>query len=378
MLLLGGFDFFMEKTIKTTGNVSRETFTHPFSKRFWQLSASEFKSIKMLVLAAIIIALRVVIKSFKIPIAPPLLYLGFDFMVNSLGSMIYGPIMALAVGAVSDTLGAIIFPIGDYFFPFIIVEMMSGFIFGMFLYRQKLSVWRIILSRLAVVIICNFIINPIIMTWYNKVYYLGAYEFITIARVAKNAAMFPIECVILVFWLGALSSALYSLGYTHFKPKKMEIKAKHIIALVLALLISAAAIIGYVFWKNGADAKKAVKKAFAGNENVTVEAVREKGDDGSTYKCTIISEDGKELVLHYNPTTKVISERSSDILEAVAKETGVDEAELSVSNITFIFAAEGSEKPYGFIYTFSDKDIEKLNISFRQIAFDGFDFYYDG
>lgn len=371
MLLLGGFDFFMEKTMKTTGN---ETFTHPFSKRFWQLSASEFKSIKMLTFAAIIIALRVVIKSFKIPIAPPLLYLGFDFLVNSLGSMIYGPIMALAVGAVSDTLGAIIFPIGDYFFPFIIVEMMSGFIFGLFLYRQKLSVRRIILSRLAVVIVCNFIINPIIMTWYNKVFLLGAYEFITIARVAKNAAMFPIECVVLVFWLGALSNALYSLGYTHFKPKKMEIKAKHIIVLVLALIISAAAIIGYVFWKNGVDAEKAIRKAFAGDETVTVEVAWEKGDDGSEYKGTIISEDGRRMELHYDSDTKTITERSSDILEAVALETGVDVSALSPGNITFIFASLGSSKPYGFIYTFSDDELQKLNISYNQVIFDGFAF----
>lgn len=367
----------MENAIKTKGNVSNETFTHPFSKRFWQLSALEFKNIKMLVFAAIIIAIRVVIKSLRIPIAPPLIYLGLDFMINSLGSMIYGPIMALAVGAVSDTLGAVIFPVGDYFFPFIMVEMMSGFIFGLFLYRQKLSVPRIILSRLAVVVICNFIVNPLIMTWYNKVFYLGSYEFITIARVAKNAAMFPVECVILVLWLGALNSALYSLGYTHFKPEKMKIKAKHIIALVLALILSAAAIVGYIFWKNGSDTEKAVKKAFAGSDNVTIDVMRERGDDGSTYKAVITRDDGKEIVLHYNPSTKVLTERSDEILDFIAEETGIDKKKLSYGNISFIFAAEGSEKPYGFIYTFADDDIEELNIPYSRVIFDGLTFSYD-
>ena len=143
----------METNQKTRKLRSRETFTNSFNKRYWQLSLKEFASIRTRAFAAIILAIRVAIKQFRIPIAPPMLYLGFDFMINSVGSMVYGPIVALAVGAVSDTLGAILFPVGTYFFPFILVEMMSGFVFALFLYRQKITTWRVVLSRLAVVIV---------------------------------------------------------------------------------------------------------------------------------------------------------------------------------------------------------------------------------
>ena len=51
--------------------------------------------------------------------------------------MIYGPLVGLLVGAVSDTIGAVLFPTGAYFFPFIFVEMFSSFIFGLSFIAQS-------------------------------------------------------------------------------------------------------------------------------------------------------------------------------------------------------------------------------------------------
>ena len=71
----------------------------------------------MRVFAAVIIAMRIAVKAVKIVIIPGALNFGFDFIVNSAGSMIYGPLVGLLVGAVSDTIGAVLFPTGAYFFP---------------------------------------------------------------------------------------------------------------------------------------------------------------------------------------------------------------------------------------------------------------------
>ena len=40
---------------------------------------------------------------------------------------------------VSDTLGALLFPTGAYFFPFIFVEMLGSFLFAVSLYRTKIT-----------------------------------------------------------------------------------------------------------------------------------------------------------------------------------------------------------------------------------------------
>lgn len=228
---------------------TKAIFSHPFCPEFWRCAAGEFKNWRMLVFAAVIIAMRIAVKAVKIVIIPGALNFGFDFIVNSAGSMIYGPLVGLLVGAVSDTIGAVLFPTGAYFFPFIFAEMLSSFIFGLFLYRAKLSSWRVIASRFAVVVVCNFIVNPLVMTLYNAVTGADPYKFITIARVIKNAAMFPLESVVLVIWLGAISMALYKLHLLPEKPPMIKVSVGNIVALVCAAVISALAIFGYVKWK---------------------------------------------------------------------------------------------------------------------------------
>ena len=100
--------------------------------------------------------------------------------------------------------------------------MLSSFIFGLFLYRAKLSSWRVIASRFAVVVVCNFIVNPLVMTLYNAVTGADPYKFITIARVIKNAAMFPLESVALV--CAAVISALAIFGYVKWKKSNTKPK----------------------------------------------------------------------------------------------------------------------------------------------------------
>lgn len=363
----------MKKTtpaLKLRTAPSREVFKNPFSLRYWQLSLKEVSSVRTLVFAAIIIAIRVAIKELRIPIVPPSVYFGFDFLINSVGSMIYGPIVALLVGAVSDTLGAVLFQIGTYFFPFIAVEMMSGFIFALFFYRQQLSTRRIILARLAVVVICNFILNPLIMTWSNYYFYKAPYEFITIARVLKNAVMFPLECLILVFWLGALSTATYKLGYTYCKPKKLEINFIHILSLVLALGISVGAILWYAPYKYESDSEKAILKAFGGEEKVELVVKRTKTDEGTFYVGTLTDADGRSFTLSYDPVTKYMPERSNEILNVVAQAASVDAKKLDYSNISFVFPTAEVDG-FGWCYTFTDEEREELNIELDSVTFDG-------
>lgn len=47
-------------------------FATPFSAEYWRLSANELKSTRVLVLAALLTALRIAIKSLKIPVGPNL------------------------------------------------------------------------------------------------------------------------------------------------------------------------------------------------------------------------------------------------------------------------------------------------------------------
>ncbi|MBQ8552478.1 MAG: folate family ECF transporter S component [Clostridia bacterium] len=220
----------------------------PFTPAYWKDAASQLFDVRILCAAAILIAMRVALKSVWIPVGPEL-NITIGFFVNALGASIFGPVVAVIAAAISDTLGCILFPSGPYFFPFIFVEIAGSLIFALFLWRAKLSATRIILSRFAVVAVCNFILNPSIMIWYYA--WLnngGTYAFITMPRVIKNLALFPAEALLLVIFLGALIPVLINLRLI---PKAQSgdtvIAKKHVILLVILFVIAVIIVLGYYF-----------------------------------------------------------------------------------------------------------------------------------
>jgi len=219
----------------------------PFSRAYWRDAAQEFKSVKMLALAAVIIAARVGCRVLEIPLSPNL-KISFAFFFNALGAMIYGPVVAIPAAAVSDTLGCILFPKGAYFFPFIFVDISSSLIFALFLYRAPLKGWRVVLSRFAVCFLVNIVIQTPIMLWYYKLYVGTAYAIFDLPRIAKNLCLFPFESLLLLLFLNAVRPVTYRQKLTYDPPEKLKI-TKSVVALVLSLFLVGAAATGayYVY-----------------------------------------------------------------------------------------------------------------------------------
>ena len=222
-------------------------FSHPFSAAYWQLAADECKKPKMLVLAAMLTAMRIAVKSLSIPVGPSL-KITFGFLVNSVGSMIYGPVVAVAASAVSDTLGALLFPSGTYFFPFIFEEIAGGVLFALFYYRAKLSATRVMLGRLAVTAVCNLLLNPLLLMWYYAVIMGKSYVFMTWPRLAKNIALFPLQTVALVLLFNLLLPVTNRMGLTYTGSAKLELTKKNVFALIALTVLAAAAVAAYYLW----------------------------------------------------------------------------------------------------------------------------------
>ena len=66
------------------------TLASPFSKSYWRTAAQELRNLRMLTLAAIVVALRIVLSGLYIPLGDNL-NIFFGYFVNSLGAAIYGP-----------------------------------------------------------------------------------------------------------------------------------------------------------------------------------------------------------------------------------------------------------------------------------------------
>ena len=214
----------------------------PFSRDYWAQAFSEVKNPRMLVFAALIIALRVVLKSVKIPIAPSV-EINTAFIVNAFGAMVYGPVVAMMGAAVSDTLGVLLVPSGPYFFPFIFTEIAGSLIFALFLYRTQVSILRLVLARFCICFFVNILMTEPIMIRYYQLFMTTQYTPFQVVRIVKNMMLFPIEAVVLAVVFRGLIPQFKRLGYLYSGTEHLTMSTKHI-ALLLALFLAGAAATG--------------------------------------------------------------------------------------------------------------------------------------
>lgn len=224
--------------------LSATLYPHPFSKAYWKQAASELKKTKVLVFAALMIALRVVLKMVSIPIAPDM-RINTAFIVNAFGAAVFGPVVGILAAAISDTLGCILFPTGVYFFPFIFVEIAGSLFYSLCFYRSKISVTRVILASFLVDFGVNIVINtPLMMLYYDMI--LGKYYApIDMLRIVKNLAEIPVESIILVVLFRALIPNAKRLGLVTGDVDKLHFNKKNVAVLIVLFIIGVVAVFGY-------------------------------------------------------------------------------------------------------------------------------------
>lgn len=228
------------------------TFTSPLTEEkilsaaYWKAAAANLKDLRMITFAALVIAMRIAVKFFVIPVAAGVDF-SLDCYVNSIGSLVYGPVVGLVVGSISDTLGYLLHPSGAYFFPYIFVEMGSSFIFGLFLWNRKLTAPRILVSKFTVNFICNIIMTSSIMKL-QKFMIGESYNLINLVRIVKNLVTFPVEAMLITLILSALVPALKSLKLVPKSQENIKLQGKDIALIVLLLAVSVGLVLFYIFF----------------------------------------------------------------------------------------------------------------------------------
>ena len=216
----------------------------PFSLGYWRCAVAELKDTRMLVFAALIIALRVALKLVYIPLAPNL-RINVAFVANALGAMVYGPVVALISAAVSDVLGVML--AGDvYFFPFILTELAGSLIFALFLYRAKVTPTRVILSRFCICLFVNILLQTPIMMLYYQVMMGGKSYVLTVPQILKNLFMFPIESVLLTIFLAFMQPITYRMKLTYNSEASLHFTKKQVALLVLLFIFGSGCVVGYL------------------------------------------------------------------------------------------------------------------------------------
>ena len=238
----------------------RKYFRTPFCAEYWRQAFSELKNTRTLVFAALILALRIAMKPLKIPVAADV-NVTFGFIVNALGSMVYGPVVAVLSGALSDTLGYLVAPSGVYYFPFIVLEMAGSFIFALFLYSTDITPVRLILAKFCVNLFVNILLNEPIMIRYYQLFFTSAYQPFVLVRIVKNIVMLPIEALILMVVFRAVIPALSRIGYNPPGRVQLDYTKRHIILLAVLFVVGAASVTGYSIYSYNTTSLSASYKA---------------------------------------------------------------------------------------------------------------------
>ena len=226
--------------------VSKSTtlYATPFSKEYWKDAAAELRDTRMLVFAALMIALRVALKSLGIPIAADL-KINIAFFVNAFGAMVFGPVVAIVAAAISDTLGCILFPAGAYFFPFIFIEIAGSLIFALFLYRARVTATRVILSRFCIDFFVNIVMNTPVMWLYYKMVLGKSYVIFQLPRIVKNLVLFPLESVLLTLFLVVMIPIGYRFHLLYDKGESLRLQKRQAVLLVTLFVVGAASVGGW-------------------------------------------------------------------------------------------------------------------------------------
>lgn len=96
------------------------------------------------------------------------------------------------MGIVTDIIGYFLRPNGGFFPGFTLNEFLLGFLYGCWLYKKPVSLWRTFCACLSAVLLINLLLTPL---WMRLMY--GNSFVLTGLRLVKNAVKLPLDTALL-------------------------------------------------------------------------------------------------------------------------------------------------------------------------------------
>ena len=183
-------------------------------------SAKEMTTVRGVCVMGMLVALHFVLSAAATIPVGPMIEISFSFIALAAVGMLIGPTAGAFAGLVTNILKFMFANKvgGAFHFGFTFVEIMAGLIFGIFLYRAKISkpeftkenfreaavlVLRIAACRLCGVVICNLLLR----TYFLSDLYGVSFALLLPERLLKNAVQYPADVVLMCIILPAVRVA---------------------------------------------------------------------------------------------------------------------------------------------------------------------------
>ena len=189
-------------------------------------SAKEMTTVRGICVMGMLIALHFVLSSIAIPVGATI-EITFSFLAVAAVGMLMGPTAGAFAGLATNLIQFMFANKvgGAFHFGFTFVEIVAGLIFGIFLYRAKISkpeftkenfrealmlVLRFAACRLTAVVVCNLLLR----TYFLSDLYGTSFMLLFPERFLKNAAQYPVDVALMCIVLPAVKLA-YDRTFRH-------------------------------------------------------------------------------------------------------------------------------------------------------------------
>ena len=159
-----------------------QLYRTPLTPSYWRQARAALSSPKMLVFAALMVALS------------------FGFLARSLCALVCGPVLGLAFGFVEDILGFILKPTGEFFFGYTLSTMLGVLAYALCFYRARITVWRLVLANLLV----NLLVNAALGSVWTMMVRGGGYWGWFVPSLGKNLLTIVPKAILLYILYQAL------------------------------------------------------------------------------------------------------------------------------------------------------------------------------
>ena len=154
----------------------------------FQDSYRELRKVGTVTTMAMFAAIGIVLGSLTIQIGD-FIKIGFSTIANQFVYYLFGPAVGCFYGGALDILKYAVKPTGAFFPGWTFTAMAAGVLYGLFFYKKKLSLVRVLAAEFTVCVLCNMILGTL---WLDMMYGKGFFVLLPM-RVIKNLAMWPVN-----------------------------------------------------------------------------------------------------------------------------------------------------------------------------------------